>query len=241
MPIVHTEQGKKMNLSVDLGYTEQEIEKYWKKIPNWVWYLAAATGGSLNALTEAWWIGLIGGLAIAVFLAKKMSSPLKDGDVDRLWHTAAKARENEAYRVANYDEEDAIRDAIYFFGYAEQTAPGKTRRTKEGKDKLYRRNHQKLVYMIFGRDQLIVFDETICLENKWDGADQTEEFYWDDVSSVSFDEKSDSFQLTVGPRIVTYPLTGENDDGHSAYSEQAQEVSNAVRMILRERKSSRSS
>jgi len=226
-----------MKIDTQLPYSEKDIEKYFNETPWWVWaggILAFFIGASLNE-----WVGIIAGLGVTVGLYIHAAGPLKDRQIDEFWHTIAKSREDEAYRVANYDKEDVIRDATYFFGYAEQVAPGKTHRTKEGDDKRVRHNHQKLIYMIYGRDQLIVFDETICLENQWDGADRTEEFYWNDVSSVSFDEKWDALQMAVGPRIVVYPLTGEGADSHSAYSAQAQEVANAVRLVLRERKAAR--
>lgn len=226
-----------MKIDAQLPYSEKDVEKYFNDTPWWVW--ASGILAFFIGATLTWWVGLIAAIGVMVWLYIKAAGPLKDADIDEMWHTIAKSRADEAYRVANYDKEDVIRDATYFFGYAEQVAPGKTYRTKEGEDKRLRRNHQKLIYMIYGRDQLIVFDETICLENKWDGADQTEEFYWDDVSSVSFDEKRDALTITVGPRIVEYPLTGEGDNEHSAYSEQAQEVANAVRLMLRERKASR--
>lgn len=227
-----------MDINVELPHNEQDIARYFQFQSNWIIGVSVFVF-FLGWIFTTWWLGLIVAVALGAFIYYKLQGSVTDSDIDQMWHTIAKSREDEAYRATNYDKEDAIRDAIYFFGVPEQKSPDKQILVKQGKDELLRCNHQKLVYMIFGRDQLIVFDETICLENKWDGADQTNEFYWEDVSSVSFDEKADSLTFTVGPRTISYPLTGEDEKRTAAYSQQAQQVANAVRLILRERKSSR--
>jgi len=189
-------------------------------------------------------ISVIGIILIPIIWKIYSKPKLSDYDIDKLWDEVAKSREDEAYRVANYDKEDALRDAQYFLAYPSTLSPNSEFREKEGDDGYFRRNHMKLVYMIYGRDQLIVFDENICLDDLWDGSDRTEEYYWSDVSSVTFDERQDMMQIAVGPKIINYPLTGEELHGdeealeRSAYFKQAQEVANAVRMILREKKSS---
>jgi len=180
------------------------------------------------------------GIILIPFIWNWGKSTLSETDMDNLWREIGASREDEAYRVANYDKDDALRDAIFFFAYADETAPGKEYRYKLGLDKRIRRNHVKLVYMIFGRDQLIVFDENICCENLWDGRDSVSEYYWKDVSSVNFDERENTFEIAVGPKRVEYPLTGQTKEGEGDYeisgSDRAQEVANAIRLILREKK-----
>ena len=233
-----------MKINVELKHTEDEIQKYFTGGANWPLWVSIIAW-IVAWIASEWWVGLIvlfGLIAVFVKTGLWGDGPVKDEDIDEMWHLVASSREEEAYRVTNYDKEDVLRDAQYFFAYANDTAPSKLQLHKEGKDELYRWNHLKLVYMIFGRDQLIVFDETICLENLWDGADRTEEYYWEDVSSVTFDERTNTFQFAVGPRIISYPLSandpdnGEDADERSAYYERANEVANAVRLILREKK-----
>ena len=44
----------------------------------------------------------------------------------------------------------------------------------------------------------MVFQEAICVENKWDGLDVTHEFYWKDVPSVKFDQTKNEFKIAAG-------------------------------------------
>ncbi|MDA9652104.1 hypothetical protein N9T16_05430 [Pelagibacteraceae bacterium] len=92
--------------------------------------------------------------------------------------------------------------------------------------------------MIYAKDQLIVFDENICIENNWEGVDQVHEYYWKDVSSIGFDQKINSMEIACGPKIIDFPLQGESDSQDNFSTEAAEAISNSVRVILRERKSS---
>tara|TARA_B100000787_G_scaffold163030_1_gene144307 strand:- start:119 stop:829 length:711 start_codon:yes stop_codon:yes gene_type:complete len=178
--------------------------------------------------------------ALVIWGGSKKSKPATDAQIDAQWTEIAKQRVDEAYRVAHIDKEDAIRDAEYFWAYPQETQGGDdgvTYKTKEGLDKFIRRNYQRLVYMIYAKDQLVVFDENICIENNWDGNDNVREFYWTDVSSIGFDQKTNTLSIACGPQIVEFPLQGEKEDVVENFStEAAEKLSNSIRVILRERK-----
>lgn len=165
--------------------------------------------------------------------------------IDAEWHRVALSRENIAYEKLNFDKDEAIREAQYFFAYPEHIAPGKDYREitlplrgPNGESVTYR-NHQRVVWMIYGRDQLMTFDETICLEDLWDSRDRTSEFFWQDVSSIDFDERTDTLEVVVGGKTHSYPLTGGDNEGGEAFdADRAVEIANGVRTILREKKSS---
>ena len=189
----------------------------------------------------------VAGLAVTGYLIyqKMQKGSVSDEDIDTVWEQMAKGREDEAYRVAHIDKDDVIRDAEYFYAWPEEYSPETNYKSKEGEDGFYRRNHQRLVYMIYGKDQLIVFDETICIEDNWDGADQTREYYWKDVSSIGFDQKDNTLKLACGPTEILFPLAGqeEDEDGKMQASDEkfssvkAEEISNSIRVMLREKKS----
>lgn len=230
-----------MKITTELGYTSKEIKKYFDGFPKWTIYFSSVVAlivtyysFSIMIFAKIGWdlfAGLIFGLICYGLLMHLFGSKIKDREIDKMWKKIAIEREEEAYRAVNYDKEDAIRDAIYVYGLTKHEAPDSQIKSVIGKDQYYRTNHQRLIYIIFGRDQLIVWQESICLENLWDSPDVTEEYFWNDVSAVRFDEDEHLLQLVIGPIVENYPLTGDmGSDG------QAQEVANAVRMILRERK-----
>jgi hypothetical protein len=182
---------------------------------------------------------LVGGL---FYLSKDAPDPKK---IDAEWHRVALSRESVAYKKLNFDKDEAIRDAQYFFAFPEYVAPGKEYRQvsiplqgPNGETVTYR-NHQRIVWMIYGRDQLMTFDETICLEDLWDSRDRTSEFFWQDVSSIDFDERTDTLEVVVGGKTHSYPLTGDDSASGQAFDpDRAVEIANGVRTILREKKSS---
>lgn len=230
-----------MRITTELGFTPKEIKKYFDGVPKWPVYFSSFIAlvityysFSLTLFANIGWdliSGMIIGLICYALLMNLLKSKIKDREIDKMWQKIAKEREDEAYRAVNYHKEDAIRDAIYVYGLTKHESPNTEIKGIIGKDEYYRINHQRLIYIIFGRDQLIVWQESICLESLWDSPDVTEEYFWNDVSAVKFDEDEHLLQLVIGPIIEEYPLVG--DRGSDV---QAQDVANAVRMILRERK-----
>ena len=196
------------------------------------------------------WNPIAGGAGVVItgfviFGKKKGAKPATDEQIDAQWDQIAQQREDEAYRVAHIDKEDVIRDAEYFWAWPQELQKGEGAivfKEKEGLDENWRKNYQRLVYMIYAKDQLVVFDENICIENNWDGLDNVQEYYWADVSGVGFDQKSNILTVDVGPRIVKYPLKGEKgegeEDNNKVSTEAAENLSNSIRVILRERKAS---
>ena len=233
------------DLKIDLDLTPEQITSYFDG-GGWTLIIIAFVV-SMGLFAWEVWAGVVGlaGTGYLVYLKNKKGS-VSDEDIDKAWAAIAKAREGEAYRVAHIDKEDVIRDAEYFYAWPQEFSPNTEYKSKEGEDEYYRRNHQRLVYMIYAKDQLIVFDETICIEDNWDGADQTQEYYWTDVSSIGFDQKSNTLTLACGPKEIAFPLAGqeEGEDGELIYpdekfsSAQAEEISNSIRVMLREKKSS---
>jgi len=188
-------------------------------------------------------VGAVITILVIVKISKK-GQVATDEQIDAQWDQIAQQREDEAYRVAHIDKEDVIRDAEYFWAWPQekQTGDGAIEfKEIEGKDENWRKNYQRLVYMIYAKDQLVVFDENICIENNWDGLDNVQEYYWADVSGVGFDQKTNTLTVDVGPRIVEYPLKGEKGDGDEdsiISTKAAENLSNSIRVILRERKAS---
>ena len=180
--------------------------------------------------------------ALIIWGGGKKSKPATDSEIDKQWEEIAKQREDEAYRVAHLDKSDSVRDAEYFWAYPQEMQAGDdavSYKTKEGLDKVTRRNYQRLVYMIYAKDQLVVFDENICIEDSWDGRDNIQEYYWSDVSSIGFDQKTNSLEIACGPKIIGFPLKGDGKEGASednSSTEAAENLSNSIRVILRERK-----
>ena len=189
--------------------------------------------------------GVVGAVITILIIVKisKKGQVATDEQIDAQWDQIAQQREDEAYRVAHIDKEDVIRDAEYFWAWPQEFQKGEGAidfKEKEGLDENWRKNYQRLVYMIYAKDQLVVFDENICIENNWDGLDNVQEYYWADVSGVGFDQKSNILTVDVGPRIVKYPLKGEKGEGdnNKVSTEAAENLSNSIRVILRERKAS---
>ena len=191
--------------------------------------------------------GVVGAVITILIIVKisKKGQVATDEQIDAQWDQIAQQREDEAYRVAHIDKEDVIRDAEYFWAWPQEFQKGEGAidfKEKEGLDENWRKNYQRLVYMIYAKDQLVVFDENICIENNWDGLDNVQEYYWSDVSSVGFDQKTNTLEIACGPRIIAFPLKGEKKEGEEDNSivstEAAENLSNSVRVILRERKAS---
>ena len=225
----------------DLSLSEDQIVNYFHpKGYGMIIFLILATVG-LYFIETTYAIG--GGFLIAFAISRRSKhKAATDAQIDAQWKEIAHQREDEAYRVAHMDKEDVIRDAEYFWAYPEEVQKDIEFTEIEGDDKFYRRNYQRLVYMIYGKDQLVVFDENICIENNWDGLDNVQEYYWKDVSSIGFDQKKNVLEIVCGPKHLEFPLQGDPKKGEEVdtliSTEAAENLSNSVRVILRERKTS---
>ena len=197
-------------------------------------------------------IGIIAYASFLIFRGRKKTLAPADQEIDELWAQIAKQREDEAYRVAHIDKSDAIREAQYFYTGPWQFQSGENTpdyKVIVGKDDYCRRNYQQLHYMIYTQDQLVVFDESICIEDNWQGADKIREYYWKDVSAIEFDQKDNTLTLTCGGQNILFPLQGDKDlvqgivesiiGGDEKFiTTNAEEVSNSIRVMLREIKTS---
>ncbi len=225
----------------DLSLSEDLIVNYFHpKGYGMIIFLILATVG-LYFIETTYAIG--GGFLTAFAISRRSKhKAATDAQIDAHWTEVAHQREDEAYRVAHMDKEDIIRDAEYFWAYPEELQTDIEFTEIEGDDKFVRRNYQRLVYMIYGKDQLVVFDENICIENNWDGLDNVQEYYWKDVSSIGFDQKKNILEITCGPKSLKFPLQGDPKKGEAddtlVSTEAAEKLSNSVRVILRERKTS---
>jgi hypothetical protein len=226
--------------------TEQEIRKFFPKEGELQPFLygIAAVGAATWYIASFTIAAVIAGILLAVLMYNYLTGRPDPEKIDAEWHRVALSRETIAYQKLNFEKEEAIRDAQYFFAYPEYIAPdreyGEVTLPVEGKhgESVTYRNHQRIVWMIYGRDQLMTFDETICLENLWDSRDRTSEFFWQDVSSIDFDERTDTLEVVVGGKTHSYPLTGGDGEGGEAFdADRAVEIANGVRTILREKKS----
>jgi len=227
------------DINVDLGLDRKDIPAYFDEAPDaFVWI-----GGVIFLISFfVGELGFVPGFLIFGFILYWKYGPTKlsDEDIDAAWVKIAESRIDEAYRVALMEKDDTIRDAEWFFAWPNESSPSTEYKSKEGKDGFYRRNTQRLVYMIYGKDQLVTFGETICIEDMWDGEDDSQEYYWQDVSSMGFDQKSNKLELACGPKIIVYPLAGAGGDGYieKVKTDRATEIANSVRVMLREKKSS---
>ena len=221
------------------GLDQKEISTYFDGQSNMLLWISLGVLVVLYSVMDT--IGLIIGLALVGYVIYKRfgSSGLTDEQIDEAWAAIAESRRDEAHKVALIDKEDTIRDAEWFFAWPDDFSPDTEYKSKEGDDGFYRRNHQRLVYMIYGKDQLVTFGETICIEDGWDGDDDSKEYYWQDVSSMGFDQKTNVLELACGPKIINYPLAGQEDEDsdEKVKTDKATAVANSVRVILRERKS----
>lgn len=229
------------DVNVDHGLDSKDISAYFDGQSNTLMWFGVILLLVLWVAMDT--IGLIiGGLILGFILYKRFgTSGLSDADIDAAWVKIAESRLDEAHRVALMDKGDTIRDAEWFFAWPDDFSPATPYKSREGEDGFYRRNTQRLVYMIYGKDQLVTFGETICIEDMWDGDDDSQEYYWSDVSSMGFDQKSNKLELACGPKIVGYPLSGDSGDDDSSErvkTDKAQEIANSVRVMLREKKSS---
>ena len=224
-----------------LSLSEDQIVNYFHpKGYGMIIFLILATVG-LYFVETTYAIGA-GFLTVFAMSRRSKHKGATDAQIDAQWKEIAHQREDEAYRVAHMDKEDVIRDAEYFWAYPEEVQKDIEFTEIEGDDKFYRRNYQRLVYMIYGKDQLVVFDENICIENNWDGLDNVQEYYWKDVSSIGFDQKKNILEIVCGPKHLEFPLQGDPKKGEEVdtliSTEAAENLSNSVRVILRERKTS---
>ena len=222
------------------GLDQKDISAYFDGQSNTLLWISLGVTAVLYAVMDV--IGVIIGLALVGYvLYKKFGDKgITDEQIDEAWAAIAESRREEAHKVALIDKEDTIRDAEWFFAWPDDLSPDTEYKSKEGEDGYFRRNHQRLVYMIYGKDQLVTFGETICIEDNWDGDDDSKEYYWQDVSSMGFDQKTNVLELACGPKIINYPLAGQDEDGFTdekVKTEKATSVANSVRVILRERKS----
>tara|TARA_B100000795_G_C22774782_1_gene429512 strand:+ start:315 stop:1034 length:720 start_codon:yes stop_codon:yes gene_type:complete len=231
-----------------LTLSTKQVQDYFNPPgPNWIVGIAIFIGVCVGFMIHAI-VGFLAILGSGYWLYKRSKKDdttriPTDEEIDNNWKEIAAQRVDEAYRVAHIDKSDVIKDAEYFWAYPselpDQENPINVAYTsKEGKDKLHRRNYLRLVYMIYAKDQLIVFDENICIENNWEGVDNIQEYYWKDVSSIGFDQKNNSMEIACGPKIIDFPLQGESSSKDNFSTEAAEAISNSVRVILRERKSS---
>mgnify|MGYP007047662065 CR=1 FL=1 len=228
-------------IDVTLDKSEAEYRRYFNGsvlliIGGWALLI-----GIIVCIGDVFWGVIIGGFGLALLVKGfKDKAACSDADIDKAWRDIAVAREDEAYKIANLEKEDTIRPAEWFYAFPNDVAQDREYKYKEGKDKRYRRNYQRLVYMIYGRDQLVIWDETINLETKWDSSDQVQEFFWNDVSAVKFDEKVNLMTINVSGAEEEITLTGDGgkDVSIEEYEKNAREISNGIRAILREKKSS---
>jgi len=174
----------------------------------------------------------------------------KDSEIDNAWTKLAESREDEAYRAANYKTKDAIRDSDYIYLYPHEIPPNTSKEPHytytsihSPNDNLIRRNYLDILRLIYGDDQIISFQETLCLADGWDGLDTTKEYYWTDVAGIEMDQKENQFLITAGGKTTAWPLAGTKDgsdrDSLKSYIEKAEQVSNALRSVLRSKKKSK--
>ena len=184
---------------------------------------------------------LAGGVAIAIAVLiyqKKIAAAPSDNEIDQAWHAIAKSRLPEAHRVANYDAEDCIRPTEYMFGYTHQFLENPEKKVVQGKDGYVRSNFRQLIYIVYGRDQIITFEEGYCIENDIDGLDRVSEYYYKDVAGVEIDQNTNSFLLKTSAGNIEFNLTGEDGTHEKGSLDRAQDISNSLRAVLRERKAS---
>lgn len=226
----------------DLEYSK--IADYFNK-PKWLDRVLKVGGFGAFCMLSIfieWAPGILLGIAaiaIAIFMYnKKIKQAPTDKQIEQAWYKIAESRIPEAHRVANYDKEDCIRPTEYMFGYSSQFLENKEKKVVRGKDGFYRSNYRKLIYVVYGRDQIMTFEEGYCIENDVDGLDRVSEYFYADVSGVEIDQNTNSFLLKTSGGNVQFELTGE-DGTHERHSiERAQDISNSIRAVLREKKSS---
>ena len=254
-----------MDMKETIGLTSEEVDVYFnyssrigpqKKLRLWG-VLVTIVGLCLFGLQDPTFaiIGIVIGLVM--FLAgragiKRINNLCPtDAQIDQAWEKLAEAREEEAYRASNYKKKDTIRDSDYIFVYPLEI-PASTAQNPHYQytavispnDHYIRRNYLDVVRLIYGEDQIMTFQETLCLTDGWDGLDVTKEYYWTDVAGIEMDQKENKFEILVGGRPVEYPLTGERDKSQGIeerealknYIAKAETVSNALRSLLRSKK-----
>ena len=228
------------NVNVDHGLDQKDISAYFDGQSNTLIWVGLAVLVILYTFMDV--LGAVIGIAILGYALYKRfgASGLTDEEIDAAWVKIAESRRDEAHRAALIEKEDTIRDAEWFFAWPNDFSPSTPYKSQEGEDGYYRRHTQRLVYMMYGKDQLVTFGETICIEDEWDGDDDSQEYYWKDVSSMGFDEKTNTLELASGPQMISYPLAGDDtEEGVSerVKTDKATEIANSVRVMLREKKS----
>lgn len=232
-----------MSVSPVTGVEYCKINDYFNKAMWTEWVVKIGGFGTLCLLsifiewTPGFLAGVIAiGIAIAIYKIKISSAP-SDHEIDMAWNKIAQSRIPEALRVANYDEEDCIRPTEYMLGYSFGLNGGPPKKTIKGKDGYVRSNYMKLVYVIYGRDQIMTFEEAYCIANDLDGLDKVSEYFYSDVSGVEFDQNINSFLLKTSGGNIEFSLTGEDGAHEKGFIQRAQDISNSIRAVLRERKS----
>jgi len=221
-----------------------KIRDYFNR-PKWNDYVLKFGGAGVFFLLSIfieWGFGILIGISLiaiaGVIYNLKISGSPSDQQIDDAWTKIAQSRISEAHRVGNYDEEDCIRPTEYMFGYSYNFLESTDKKVVQGKDGYIRSNYLRLVYIIYGRDQIITFEEGYCIENDIDGLDRVSEYFYSDVSGVEIDQNTNSFLLKTSGGNVEFRLTGEDGQHEKGFIQRAQDISNSIRAVLRERKTS---
>lgn len=238
----------------ELGISPQQIELYfeidkWLKKWKWgaaifllvaiAWYWLEIHEGHLIFEIPYFWVPAILGVLCIVRIVKMRKNCPEDSDIDETWDLQAFQRYDEAMSQSHIEGEDLAgpegEGVDHFFGWPAETFPGMPYRGKIGKDGLYRSNYQQLVFVLYGKDALMQFDEAFNLEYQHDGKDQTREFYWTDIAGITFDQREEIFSIIAAGKEETFNLN--NSEGQHAYkSDRAEAIAKTCRTMLRQKK-----
>ena len=236
----------------DFGISQKQIELYFcidQWLKKWKWgaaifllvaialYWVEIHEGHLIFEIPYFWVPAILGVLCIVRIVKMIKNCPNDNDMDTAWDFAARSRYDEAMKQSHIEEEDLAgpegQGIDHFFG--EPLDFDKIPyRWKIGKDGCYRSNYQQMIFVLYGKDALMQFDEPFCLENNWDGKDQTREFYWTDIAGITFDQREEIFIINAAGKEEPFQLASDHISSYRA--EKAEDIAKTCRTMLRQKK-----
>lgn len=204
---------------------------FWVKIVGWT----VGIGILLMFGEESRGLGIfliVIGLVVAKF---KLIDTISDDAIEEAYKNFAESNFEKARMDGGIDESILIQSPDWFW-HVDDFHPNK-KKWREGKDKVTRANTRGIVVLNYGRDQIFGWEIAVNIETGIVSHENTSEYYYNDVVGMEIIQGRELILRTAGgPKEYKLASADHNESGDIT---KGKTVVNAVRTMLRERKTSR--
>lgn len=155
-----------------------------------------------------------------------------DQDIEDTFEAFVLQQEPAALDALNYEFSDLIRPSDWFW-YVSRGINGCEKRFRVGKDDITRANTRSFIYVLYGADQIMSYEIDYNIEEAVESTSNNSEYFYQDVAGVEVNPKALIIRSSGGNKV--FPLVEADEEADEA---RAKGVMNAIRTMLREKKSS---